>query len=199
MPDIFSAAHKHKSSHRLLSHLFNNFIENPNNISFNDQHGTERILLVLRRHWVTNLGWIMISFIFLIFPVFGVSLIELINFLPTAIPTSFILAILVFWYVATFGFILLNFLFWFYNVGIITNERVIDVDFVHLLYSEVTATTIAKIEDITDKRGGLLGVLFDYGDVFVQTAGTEANIEFMGIPKPAIVVRIISQLLPHEE
>lgn len=195
MPDLFVIAKKHKKRRPLLTHLLTNFIEKPEDIRFNDQHDNEQILLILRRHWVTNLGWIFLSLILLIFPVFGLSLIDLVNFLPTTIPLGFVLVLLAFWYIGAFGFILLNFLFWFYNVGIVTNERIIDVDFIHLLYSEITATIISKIEDITDKRGGFSGVIFDYGNVFIQTAGTEANIEFMGVPKPATVVRIISELL----
>jgi hypothetical protein len=56
---------------------------------------------------------------------------------------------------------------------------------------------INKIEDVTSKSGGFFSSVFDYGNVFVQTAGTEANVEFMNIPKPSEVVKIINSLLPN--
>lgn len=198
MPDLFVAPSKPKKNRSHYAHLLANFIEKPLDVRFSDQHDHEKILLVLRRHWITNVGWIVISLLLLVVPVFALSIVDLINFIPMTIPTLLILTGVAFWYLGTFGFILMNFLFWFYNVGIVTTDRIIDVDFVHLLYSEITATTIPKIEDVTNKRGGFLSVFFDYGNVFVQTAGTDANIEFMGIPNPTKVVRIISQLIPHD-
>jgi hypothetical protein len=80
-------------------------------------------------------------------------------------------------------------------VGLITNERIVDVDFYNVLYKEVTATRIEKIEDVTSKSGGFIESFFHYGDVFVQTAGNELNIEFLEVPSPSRVVRIINDLM----
>ena len=77
----------------------------------------------------------------------------------------------------------------------VTDERIIDIDFHSVLYKEVTIAMLKKIEDVTSKAGGFFSSLFDYGNVFVQTAGTEANIEFMNVPKPSQVAKIINQLL----
>jgi len=77
----------------------------------------------------------------------------------------------------------------------VTNERVVDIDFAYLLVQEVSATRITQIEDVTYRRIGVLATLFDYGNVFVQTAGTEANIEFLGIPQPKRVAQILIDLL----
>lgn len=194
MPDIFIATPKNKKKQPMSLNLLASFIQKPSQIHFNGQHNSETIVLLLRRHWITNLGWLFMGFILLITPVFIFSIIDINNFMMTTIPIGFILAVILFWYLGCFGFILLNFLFWFYNVGIITNERIIDADFIHLLYSEITETIISRVEDVTNKRGGFSGIFFDYGNVFVQTAGTDANIEFMGIPKPSFVVEIISKL-----
>lgn len=195
MPEVFVAPHNNYKKSSYLTNLLVSFYENPQDVRFNDQHKGEKILLLLRRHWITNVPWIVISFFLLLVPIFGIPFINVNEFININFPLNFILVGFLFWYLFTFGFILINFLFWFYNVGIITNERIIDVDFVYLLYSEITSTIIEKIEDVTSKRAGFLSIFVDSGNVFVQTAGTEPNIDFNNIPKPNLVIRIITQLL----
>jgi len=72
---------------------------------------------------------------------------------------------------------------------------VIDIDFSTVIYREVTEAGLKQIEDITSKSGGYFASLFDYGDVFIQTAGTDVNIEFLKIPKPAEVVSIVNSFI----
>lgn len=199
MPDLFVASNKTKKKTPFIRELLSTFYENPQQIRFQDQHDHEKILLFLRKHWVTNIPWITLSFILLLVPVFGIPFINISDLINLTIPFNYLIAGIMFWYLLTFGFILTSFLFWFYNVGIITNERIIDVDYIYLLYSEVTATVIEKIEDVTNKRGGFLEVIIDSGDVFVQTAGTEPNIEFQNIPKPNLVVKTLTNLLQRSK
>lgn len=194
MPDLFIAPKK-TQKHLPAVSLFSTFIDKPSSIRFHNQHSKEKILLVIRKHWVTNVGWILISLLLLLLPFLIMYFFSISEVIKVEIPIGFLFLGTIFWYLAVFGFILINFLFWFYNVGIVTNERVIDVDFPYLLYSEITLAMLTKIEDITDKRGGFLSVFFDYGNVFIQTAGTEANIEFIGIPHPALLAKTISELL----
>lgn len=183
------------ASKKIPARLFATFIERPSDIHFKGQHSEEEIVLLLRRHWITNVGWLLISFILLILPIIGIPFVNIADLIPLNIPLRFILVGFAFWYLGTFGYIILNFLFWFYNVNIVTTERIIDVDFIYLLYNEISSTVISKIEDVTYNRGGLIRSIFDYGNVFVQTAGTIPNIEFLSVPKPAAVSRIITRLL----
>lgn len=197
MPEIFSASSDNRK--KFLAGLLASFYDHSPAVRFYDQHKDEKVILLLRRHWVTNGLWVLVSLLLLFLPFFGVSIFNLINFIEINLPLNFILVSFVFWYLATFGFIILNFLFWFYNVGIITNKRIIDVDFIYLLYNEITSTVIEKVEDVTSKRSGFLSIFFDIANVFVQTAGTEPNIEFINVPKPNLIVKIITQLLQGEK
>ena len=54
---------------------------------------------------------------------------------------------------------------------------------------------LGKIEDITVKSGGYFESLFNYGSIFIQTAGTEANVEFIDVPYPSDAIQIINKLL----
>lgn len=91
-----------------------------------------------------------------------------------------------------------NFLLWYFDLSIVTNERIVDIDFPNILRKEVSATTLARVEDVTMRRGGFIRVLFNYGDIFIQTAGTELEFEFLSVPNPEQVVRIINELMGKE-
>lgn len=81
----------------------------------------------------------------------------------------------------------------------VTNERIVDVDFHGTLYKEVSASSIGKIEDVTIKTGGFAASLFHYGNLFIQTAGTEGNIEFINIPNPTQAASIINNLMRSQK
>src|SRR3989338_9386657 len=50
-------------------HMLSAFCENPIGIAFAEQASDEKILLFLRRHFITNLLWILISVVLLLFPI----------------------------------------------------------------------------------------------------------------------------------
>ena len=157
---------------------------------FETQHISEQVILVLRAHPITQLPWIINSLV-LITVLFFLNFLFL-NFLSTS-QTVFVN---IFGFAFIFAYIWFNFLSWFFNVGIITNERIIDIDFHMVIYKEVTETQLSKIEDVTAKSGGFFASVFNYGNIFVQTAGTEVNIEFHNVPKPSEVTKIINSLVP---
>jgi len=156
---------------------------------FESQRAREQVMLVLRAHPITQLPWIINSF-FLLVILFGLNFIFN-NFLtpPQIIYVNFFVIAI------TFAYIWFNFLRWFFNVGIITDERIIDIDFHGVIYKEVTETQLPKVEDVTAKSGGFFASVFNYGNIFIQTAGTELNIEFDNVPKPAEVTKIINNLI----
>jgi len=148
---------------------------------------------------VTNVPWLLISFILLITPIIIFPLISFATILPSFVPASFVTFLILVWYLLTFSFILTQFLLWYFNVWIVTSERVVDIDFSNLIYKSISETRISKIEDITEKTGGFIRSVFDYGDVFIQTAGTAEYFIFYAVPHPGEVVRTINELMGTEE
>jgi len=158
-------------------------------IKFETYEPGEKIILLLRAHPFTQLSWILYS-------VFSLILIFVVNIIISsffAISQLFLLNC--FMAVFLLSFIWFNLLNWYFNVGIVTNRRVIDIDFYAVLYREISVARLDKIQDITVKSGGYFEAFFNYGTIFIQTAGTEANIEFADIPRPAEVVQMIEKLL----
>ncbi|MBI5123041.1 hypothetical protein HZA75_04235 [Candidatus Roizmanbacteria bacterium] len=170
------------------SSVFYSFCLNPQS-KFDTQEDGEKIYLLLRSHPFTQIGWILSS-IFLFILLFISNF-----FIQSFFNLGQIFIINLFFIIFILSYIWFSILNWYFNVGIITSKRVIDIDFYAVLYKEITVAQLGKIEDITVKSGGYFESLFDYGSIFVQTAGTEANVEFVNVPHPSDAVQIINKLL----
>ncbi len=170
------------------SSVFYSYCLNPQS-KFDSQEDGEKIYLLLRSHPFTQIGWVLNS-------IFLFVLILVLNFfIQSFFNLGQIFIINCFSIVFIFSYIWFNILSWYFNVGIVTNKRVIDIDLHAVIYKEITNAQLAKIEDVTVKSGGYLQSLFDYGSIFIQTAGTEANVEFNNVPYPTDAVQVINKLL----
>jgi len=170
------------------------FCFKPKKIKFETRQRGEKVILLLRKHPITNLKWVILTVLLVLAPL-SLNSFPLINFLPNNFQTIAILG----WYLVTVAFALENFLTWFFNVHIITDERIVDIDFYNLIYKEVSDANIDKIQDVTYKMGGVARTVFNYGDVIIQTASEVPNLEAIAIPKPALVAKILQDLRIEEE
>lgn len=205
MPDIYVASPKKRiesEANKIIKNVGEKetknplaaFVALPSNISFETQEDEEKIILLLRRHWITNLSWAVTAIAMMFAPLI-LQVVPLLDFLPP----RFKFIIIVMWYLVILAFVFEKFLVWFFNVYIITDERIIDVDFISLVYRRITDAQIEKIQDITYKTGGFMRSIFDYGDIYIQTAGQKLEIEFESVPKPDKVVKVLNQLLTQEQ
>ena len=170
------------------SSAFYSYIINPE-LKFDTHEVGEKVSLLLRSHPFTQIGWVLVSILLIIF-VFVLNF-----FIKDFFNLEQIFITNLFFIIFIFSYIWINVLNWYFNVGIVTNRRVIDIDFYAVIYKEITVAQLNKIEDITVKSGGYFGSYFDYGSIFVQTAGSEVNVEFINIPHPSEVAQIINRLL----
>lgn len=166
----------------------------PKHVHFAGEQEDEEIILLMRAHLVTTLPWILLTFGSILFLIILVPLLGAIGAL-TLLGPGFTMTLIIFWLMGSLTFAFLNGLFWYFNVYIVTNERIVDVDWYSLVHREVNISQIKKIQDITANQIGVLSGAFDYGHVFIQTAGTEPNFEFLNLPHPQLVARKIQELL----
>ncbi|MEK9143431.1 MAG: PH domain-containing protein [Patescibacteria group bacterium] len=171
------------------------FAVSPKGIRFETQQDDEQVILFLRQHIIVNVPWVLVAIFLLIVPTLLFPMVLGNLKLPFMIPAGYIVIGTLFWYLITFGFILTSFLNWFFNIYIVTNQRVVDIDFVHLLYKEFSEARLDKIQDISYKSGGVFAALFNFGDVIVQTAGESPNFDFLSVSRPETVVQTISKLI----
>lgn len=173
---------------------FKSFVAKPEKIFFDTQHYEEQVILLLRRHPITQLGWILVTLVLAFAPLLFFS-INLLGFLPLNYQGAAVLG----WYLVLLGYSLQSFLSWFYNVYIVTDERIIDVDFYNLLYKNISSAKIENIEDVTTSTQGLMASFFNYGTIKIQTAGTVTEFDFEDVPQPARVAAFLNEMLLEEE
>lgn len=175
------------------------FAVNPRGLRFETQEAEESVVLFLRQHVIVNVPWIFITVLLLIAPtLIFPKLFEVLS-LNLSLPSGYFLIGTMFWYLATFGFALSSFIGWYFNIYIVTNERIVDIDFYYLLYKNFAEAELTKIQDISYTSGGILAAIFNYGNVTVETAGEAPNLTFDAVPFPERVVEVIRSLTENEE
>ncbi len=192
MPDIFTST---KTDLKQPVHFFSSFCENPDGISFQNQEHDEVVILFLRKHFITNVPWIATAVFLIILP-----LIPPLFFTESSFPFNNIshplrIIITFFYYLIVFAYAFINFITWYYDVFIITQKRVVDIDFSDLLYHHMAITKLDLVQDVIYSQSGFLRSLFNYGDLFIQTAGNNPNFDGLAIPQPARAANIISNLI----
>jgi len=170
------------------------FVPKPKKLSLDVLAKDEHIILLLRQHPVTQFRVLFIV-IFMIFLPLLFSGAGIFDFLPGMYRFASVIG----WYMLTTGLVIESFLKWFYRVYIITDERIIDVDFLSMIYKDVSTTKIDKIEDVTSKSTGFLASMIDYGTIIIQTAATKQELQFESVPHPSKVTALLNDLILEEE
>jgi len=216
MPDVFVAAEKTKDTAQnekeVLSqkpvlpsgilaknsssvHLFTSYCENPDDITFENQDEDEKILLFIRKDFITNLPWI-IGGIFLLFTPLIITPILMFLHVPLFILSQkYMVVLTIFYYLFTTTFIFISFITWYFNLNIVTEKRIVDIEFEGVVYKNVSATKITLVQDVSFSQVGVIRTVFDYGDVLIQTAGTIDNFIFEAVPRPEDAVHIVENLI----
>ena len=170
------------------------------NYHFSGQKEGEEILLIVRRHWfniVQNLFSIFVMMIFLIgsflfipflFPIFTTPAF---NGVFLFLENIFAMAV---W--------ILFFLVWidyYFDVWIITNKRVVNVEQKGLFSRDVSELELEKIQDVTTEVLGIIPTFLNYGNIYIQTAGKTERFVFADVPDPYAIKDLIMNLQKKEE
>jgi hypothetical protein len=140
-------------------------------IRFPGQHENEKIILFLRRHWFIFLMRILLILISIAAPVAIYVFFNSVhsNFRESAYYDLFLfgesLATLFIWN--------LFFILWidyYLDAWIVTNERVINIEQRGFFTRKISELKLTKIQDVTSEIIGVIPTLFNYGNIYVQTA-----------------------------
>lgn len=199
MPEIYKQPSPLPVKKSAFRETLSSFIINPTDIKFETQETNENIIIFMRAHPVTNLGWLLATFMLLVLPVLFLPIIYSAKFIPQGMPWGYFVIVPLLWYLGVLEYAFTNFLKWYFNVYIVTTKRVVDIDWISLLYKKFSSAQLEKIQDVSYKQGGVIDSFFNYGNVMVQTAGTDPNFEFSHIPNPDKVVREINKILEEHK
>ncbi len=105
-----------------------------------------------------------------------------------------------FYFFITFGFllfILYDALLFFLDRLILTNKRIIHIDWSHLFQRYEHEAILEDIQDIETEENGVLSYLpfFDYGLFKLTTASNKATVIFESAPNPEGIKHLVYQLL----
>ena len=157
--------------------------------SFEGKKDYENVLVLLYRHWFTLFANLFAFALLLLPPV--IIYVFLGGFLA-----QFNLASL--FYLLISLYILVWWLSLFYQITmylldtwIVTDHRIIDNEqhgFFNRTFAEMH---LSRIQDVAVKIQGLIPTFFDYGDIEIQTAGTQEKFIFKQVSHPNVVRELI--------
>lgn len=173
-----------------MKSLFSIFTETAN--SFQGKEDGENVLLLVRRHpFFISLR---ISFFVTLF------------ILPVLIGAAFYSYLILYNLLGLvfFAYSLWCMLLWqlmFYSltmyvldVWIVTDKRIIDSTQRGFFDRSVSELHFERIQDISVVTSGLFQTFFNFGDLEIQTAGTENKFKFLQIPNPS---EVKNQIMSH--
>jgi membrane protein YdbS with pleckstrin-like domain len=174
--------------------LLTSYATFPAKVCFETQDEEETVILFLRQHPIVMIKSAIIAVFLLTIP-------SIFVFFPPylSLPGTYQIIVTLGWYLFVLGYALAKFMGWFYNIYIVTDERVVDVDFVNVLFRKVSIAKIEEIQDVNITASGALETFFGYGSVFIQTAAEVPEFDFLAVPKPDQVGKILNQLIDQEE
>ncbi len=154
---------------------------------FIKQKSNEHIQYIMHRHPLTFLPTILIFFLLGAIPV-GIytffnqlfvsenGVVSHLFIIGLLAASAYYLAILIFFYT--------QFIIYYLDVWVVTDDRVIDVDQRTLFSRTISELDLASIQDVTADIKGFFPTLFDYGNVMVKTASDNPNIVFRNVAHP---------------
>jgi len=162
---------------------------------FPGQQENEQIRLITRPHWMVFLQklivWLMFVAILIVgdwalrtyAPVFHTEpYVNYINLFRSVYLILLVLGLLILW------------VMYYLNMQIVTNERIVDITQTSLIDHTISELHLSRIEDVTAEIKGILPTFFDYGNVYVQTAGETERFTFDKVPNPTAVEKLILDL-----
>lgn len=210
MPDIFNESQPSNTTAPIQNniaaqsvvlnpvHLFTTYCKNPRNLSFAEQATDETIILFLRRDFITNIPWIVATIALGYIPYLIRFIFESTNFSLFNLPNNLSVIVVTFYYLIVFGFAFANMVSWFYNIGLVTTKRGVDIDFYDLATINVATASLPDIIDVEYTQAGFFQSLFDYGDINVRIVASTDAFSFQKVPRPSEVAGIISNLIGRQ-
>lgn len=169
--------------------IFHKFLKTK--YTFEGKASSEKTLTLVYRHWFVLLLELF-AFFLLIFPPF-------VLYYFTAIYLANSGANNLFWFLTS-----VYFLFWWLGLNyritmylldtwIVTNHRILNNEQHGFFSRTLSEMSLAKIQDTSVRLLGAIPTFLNYGDLEIQTAGTETKFSFKQIPNPRGVKNLIMQ------
>lgn len=163
-------------------------------MSFEGQNRNEKVYIMARRHWLTNVGWIMNNVIYIMLPLLVGLLFNVFDPKLPAVNGQVFSVLVLGYYSLVFTNIFKNFVDWYFDIYFVTNERVMDVIFKPFASYQIEEIPLDSIESVREKTPGVLAAIFNFGNITITTEANDRSMVFPYISRPTKVRDIISDL-----
>ena len=147
----------------------------------------EKILRIVRNYWLVYLPQIILGFVLIAAALF--LMLPLLHYgWPGVILLFAAVAMGLYYFFRTA-------IIWYWNVFIITNLRIVDVNQYSLFKRSVAEVTYEKIQDVTYSVDGFLQAVFNFGVVHLETAAKGTALELPDVHDPKDVNHLITETM----
>jgi hypothetical protein len=145
----------------------------------------EKVVKVVHKHWASFIWPATKVFLVLVIPFF------LISFL-----FSNLLGLIIFfiWVAVGLGYGFHQWINWYFDIFILTNQRIVNIDQRSLFSRSVSETNYKDVTGVTYEVSGPLAMMFNYGNVKVSVGGAENAIKINSVADPKGLQELIVDL-----
>lgn len=170
------------------------------NFHFGGQKEGEQVLMIIHRHWFNILQHMFAVFVMVLLLVgsfatlpalFPLLLKGELNSLLIFAENIFAMLIWILFFILWIDY--------YFDVWIVTNMRVVNIEQKGLFSREVSELNFDKIQDVSTEVNGMIPTFLNYGDVQIQTAGEEEKFMFRNVPDPYNVKDILMRLQKNQK
>ena len=166
---------------------------------FPGQKPDEQVKLMVRPHWLVMLRPIAAILFLAIIPIVVLAMLSAGAVEPfTGIGLAVTAVAVPAYYLSLITWLFIAWVDYYLDVGIVTDQRIIDIDQRGLFRRNVAELDCRMVQDINADKTGILQTLFNFGDVIVQTAGERPNFSFHAVPRPEQMVDRIREVMHAE-
>ncbi|MEY4722885.1 MAG: hypothetical protein RLZZ324_398 [Candidatus Parcubacteria bacterium] len=147
----------------------------------------EEVIAVLRSHWITRAGHILMALALICVPFF--LMVPLFSRGAWGTAAFAVLVCVAAWYAFRQYFL------WQWNAFIVTDRRVVDIDQRGFFRRTVSVAAFDRVQDVSFTVQGVSGSLFGYGSLMVQTTGAATIIELVNVADPKGAHHMLTQAM----
>ncbi len=161
------------------------------------QKAYEKPVLILRSHPIIFFGNIILFAILAAIPYVLYQLFSTIYPLALNGPYGYPLVVLAVsvYYLSIWLFLFSEFIDFYLDVWIVTNDRIVNIIQQGLFARTISELDLYKVQDVTSEIKGALPTFFNYGNVYIQTAGEKERFIFKNVHRPHDIRKQIVDLI----
>ncbi len=161
----------------------------------------EKVVYILRRHGITFFPYLTIFIAILLIPIVVFWFFSTTFTGAMQNPNTYTLIIFAgsAYYLSTFLFFYSFFVEFYLDAWIVTNDRLVDVHQISLFARTVAEVDLYQIQDVSSEVHGFFPTIFNYGNIYLQTAGPIPKFIIHNVHRPDKLREAIIELASEDK